>query len=350
MKKSKLLVALSMLSVSVFADKLPTVMIIGTGGTIAGKAASQVSGTYKPGEVKVEDLVNNVTGIDKLANLKFEQLYNVGSSNLSLDNMVNLTNAVNKALSDKSISGVVITHGTDTLEETAYFLDLFVKSSKPVVITGSMRPSTSLSADGPMNLYDAVAVAANPASANKGSLVVLNDEIFDGRNVTKSDSENVKAFSANNGGPIGSAYAGDVKYYYSPVRLTTVNTPFKVADLSPMPKVMIIYDYLGSTTELLQKAIDEKVQGIVWAGSGNGSINGNAEELIKKARAAGIIIVRSSRTGKGPVIHNSMDDWDDQYGLFSADNLNPQKARILLIAALSKTNNIDKINQYFAEF
>lgn len=334
-----------------FADKLSTVMIIGTGGTIAGKSSSQVSGTYTPGQVKVQELTANIPGIDKLANLEFQQIYNVASSNLNMDNLVNLANAVNKALADKNVSGVVITHGTDTLEETAYFLNLFVKSNKPVVITGSMRPSTSLSADGPMNLYDAVAVAAKADSANKGVLVVFNDKIYDARNVSKIDAENTDAFNSLNGGAVGDAYSGDVKYYYNPIRLHTNQSEFNINDLSNnIPKVVVLYDYIGSTPELLQKAIDDKVQGVVYAGTGNGSINETSLELLKKARAAGIIIVRSSRTGKGPIIRNSLDDLDDQIGLIPSDNLNPQKSRILLIAALSKTKDVNKINQYFSQY
>lgn len=350
MKKILIGLLLSSNILVAFADKLPTVMIIGTGGTIAGKASSQVSGTYTAGQVKVKELTENIPGIDKLANLEFQQIYNVASSNLNVDNLVNLTKAVNKALADKNVSGVVITHGTDTLEETAYFLNLFVKSNKPVVITGSMRPSTSLSADGPMNLYDAVAVASNKNSFDKGVLVVFNDHIYDARNVSKIDAENTDAFNSLNGGSIGSAYSADVQYYYTPIKLNTSKSVFNIDDLTTIPKVVILYDYVGSTPDLLQKAIDDKVQGIVYAGTGNGSINETSFEMLKKAREAGIVVVRSSRTGKGPVIRNSLDDLDDQIGLIPSDNLNPQKSRILLIAALSKTKDINKINQYFSQY
>jgi len=337
--------------VSIFCSgaDLPTIQIIATGGTIAGRGSSDISGEdYQSGVVQIGKLVQAVPEITKIASIKKEeQLFNISSSDLTIPNLLLIAKKVNAALKDKNVAGVVVTHGTDTMEETSYFLNLVVKSEKPVVIVGAMRPSTGLSADGPANLYNAVSVAILPEASKMGVMVVVNDRIFDGRNVVKTNNINIDSFSSPNAGPIGIAVDGMVKFYMRPLRKHTTDTPFDVEALNTLPKVGIVYDYAGSSTEMLSALIDADYKGIVFAGTGNGMINETSFDTIKKARDKGIVIVRASRTVAGYVEYDSLDELDSKYGLIPSGNLNPQKARILLMLALTKTSDIKEIQRYF---
>ena len=328
-----------------------TVYILGTGGTIAGRANKSVTEVYTNAQEKIDEIVRSVDGIDNLANLKAIQVFNKESDSITLEDWIHLANTVNTLLKKKDVSGIVITHGTDTIAETAYFLDLVVKSNKPVILTGAMRPATSISADGPINLFDSVAVAADKQSIKKGVMLVFGGRIYDARNVTKVDNVNVDAFSSPNGGFIGTSYAGTVKYYYNPLRKHTLNTPFTITPgIDQLPKVAIIYEYIGNNADFYKTAIESGVKGIVIAGAGNGSFNLAELKEIKKAESKGIKIVRSSRTTAGDVIFDSMDGFDSKYGLIPAGNLNPQKARILLMMALTVTDNTKKIRKFFKTF
>ena len=345
MKKILLTLLFSASATLCFAK--PTVEILATGGTIAGVAASQTSTTYKAGSLTAEQLIASVSGLGGIANIKYEQVYNKDSGDVVLTDWLKLADAVNKAAADPSIDAIVITHGTDTLEETSYFLDLVAKTTKPIVVVGSMRAATAMSADGPLNLFNAVSVAVDPKSVGKGVLVAMNDEIFDGRNVAKTNTTNVDTFQAPNSGPVGHVYMGKVTYSNTVVRPNTINTPFKVTPTSVLPDVAIVYQHVGVDTEMLNYMLkDKNLKGIVFAGVGDGNIGSYEKDFILKARKQGIIIVRSSRVGSGEVSYD-YNNWDTTCDLISGSDLNPEKARILLMLSLMQTNNVKQIQQNF---
>ena len=261
-----------------------------------------------------------------------------------------LAKRVNSLLASPEVKGVVITHGTDTLEETAYFLDLVVKSQKPVVIVGSMRASTSMSADGPLNLYNALAVIHDPESAGRGVMVMMNDTIFDGRDVTKCNTTQLNTFHSPNSGPLGHVNYGKVKFEKRVERKNTTETPFDVSELTDLPIVEIVYEHAGSTGRMLQAAIALKPDGIVVAGSGDGNLHAKDKALLKYASDGGIQIVRSSRTGSGFVTETDIDYPKTENGTIAADNLNPQKARILLMLSLTRTKQACEIRNDFLRF
>lgn len=335
-------------SICVFGK--PLVYIVATGGTIAGVAASKTSTIYKAGSLGVEQFLQSVPQLKDEADIKFVQLYNKDSGNITVSDWLLLYNEVSKLLQDPKVSGVVITHGTDTMEETAYFLDLTLKSTKPVVLVGSMRPSTALSADGPLNLFNAVAVAGNKSSVGRGVLVCMNDGIYGARDVTKTNTTSVDTFKSLNTGPVGMVIMGDARYYSIPIRKNTINTPFNVKGKTSLPEVAIIYEYVGvDTEELMQMLKDSDIKGIVIAGVGDGNIPDYQAEFIKAARAKGIVIIRSSRVPSGLKTDN-YNNLDTTYGTIAADDLNPQKASILLMLSLTQTNDPKKIAQYFKTY
>ena len=328
----------------------PLVYIVATGGTIAGVAASKTSTIYKAGSLGVEQFLQSVPELTDEANIKFVQLFNKDSGDLTIKDWLMLSQEVNKLLKDPSVAGVVVTHGTDTMDATAYFLDLTVKSKKPVVLVGAMRPATSLSADGPMNLYNAVAVAADKASVGRGVMVCMNDGIFDARDVSKFNTNTVDAFKSLATGPIGLVIMGDPKYYSIPMRKNTTATPFNVLNKTSLPEVAIVYEYVGiDTKELLRMIQDAEIKGIVIAGVGNGNIPDYQAEFIKTAIKRGIVVVRSSRVPSGYETDN-YNNLDTTYGTIAADDLNPQKARILLMLSLTITSDPKKIEQYFKTY
>ncbi len=328
----------------------PHVTVLATGGTIAGAAPSSTQTVgYKAAVVTVDHLLIAVPGLKELAEITGEQLFQIDSKNMTPEHWLPLARRVNVLLADKKVSGVVITHGTDTLEETAWFLNLVVKSDKPVVLVGSMRPSTALSADGPLNLYDAVAVAASPASRGKGVLVVLNDTINAAREVTKTSTFSLQTFHTPDLGALGYVQSGRPLFYRQPLRLHTTATPFDVNSLKQLPKVALLYGYAGADGESIEAAVKAGARGIVYAGAGNGSLSDKAQQALFEARKKGVLVVRSSRTGSGMVARNGEVD-DDALGFVVADNLSPQKARVLLMLGLSVTDDTDRLQQFFTAF
>jgi len=327
-----------------------TLYIIATGGTIAGSAASAVSATYQAGKLNVNDLIASIPDLKKFDDIKALDLFHIDSSDITNEHWLTLAKTVNDLLQKPDVKGVVITHGTDTLEETAYFLDLVIKSNKPVVLVGSMRPATSLSADGPLNLFNALAVANSSKSIGKGVLVVMNDQIFDGRDVTKTHTSQINTFAAPNSGSIGTVNFGEVEFNKQVLRKHTVDTPFDVSNLKALPYVEIVPEYAASSGKLLQAAIQLKPDGIVIAGTGDGNLSSRDKALIRLAREQGIQIIRSSRTGSGKVSEDNVDHLDSEIGLIAGDNLNPQKARILLMLSLTNTKKVPEIRQHFRIF
>ena len=258
-----------------------------------------------------------------------------------------LSMMIDGRLKDPDIAGVVFTHGTNTIEETAYFLNLTVKHDKPVVIVGAQRPFSTLSSDGPLNLLNAIRVAADPASRGKGTLVLLNDEINAARDVTKSNTYRVETFQARELGILGYADPDKIVFYRAPVRKHTTQSQFDVAQIADFPKVAILYSYTGDDGDLAKAAVAAGAKGLVIAGTGAGHTQ-NARKVLKELQDKnGVVIVRSARVGAGRVVRD--DNWQEP-GFVAADNLSPQKARILLQLALTRTTKPDEIQQMFDEY
>lgn len=315
--------------------KLPNITILATGGTIAGAAVSGTQAAYTSGAVTIDAMVAAVPGIKELANIKGEQISNVGSQDMNFDIMLTLAKRCNALLSGNSVDGIVITHGTDTMEETAFFLNLVVKSDKPVVLVGSMRPSTAVSADGPLNLYDAVAVAADPNSKGRGVLVVMNDWIHGAHSLTKTSTTAVQTFMSPLRGLVGVSSYGKNDFYHSPTWKHTTASEFDVSSVTKLPRVDILFAYADMSPDLIDASVTNGAKGIIIAGVGNGNMNKVTLEAAARAVKKGVVVVRSSRVVTGAVGRN-VEVNDDEMGFVASDELNPQKSRILLTLALLK--------------
>ena len=324
----------------------PTVYILATGGTIAGSGSGALDTSYTSGTVTVDKLIAAVPEINKIATIKGEQISNIGSQEMNNEVWFKLANRVNELLTSGKADGVVITHGTDTMEETAYFLNLVVKSDKPIVMVGAMRNSGSLSADGPLNIFNAVNVAMSKEAAGKGVMVVMNDEIHAAREVTKTNTTAVDTFKSPNSGKIGTVFYGNVKFYMNPVRKHTVNSAFDITKIKELPRVDIIYSHSNDNPDFVNLAVKNGAKGIINAGMGNGNPFPSALEALGEAVKAGVVVVRDSRVGSGETTLNGEVD-DGKYGFLASDNLNAQKARVLLMLALTKTSDKARIQEYF---
>ena len=327
----------------------PRIVIVATGGTIAGAAESMTAAGYTSAAVAVDVLIDAVPQMKKFAEVRGVQVSSVGSQDMNDVLWIQLAVAVNELLSGADVDGVVVTHGTDTMEETAYFLNLVVKSGKPVVFTGSMRPSTSLSADGPLNIYNAVGVASDPRAAGRGVLVVANDDIHGARAITKRHTTDVQTFVSPETGLIGVCLLDDREFSRSPVRAHTTATPFNVTPGSTLPRVDIIYAHAGMSPDLIDAAVANGAKGLVIAGVGDGNMTTPALEEVIRALAAGVVVVRSSRTGEGIVRRNIEMD-DDRIGTVASKELNPAKARVLLKLALTRTSDAREVQDIFDRF
>lgn len=327
-------------------SQLPRVIILATGGTIAGTGASSDRAGYTAGKIPIDDLIGTIPTVKKIANITGEQISSIGSQDMTTDIWKKLAVRINDIFSKNEADAVVVTHGTDTQEETGYFLDLVVASKKPVVLTGSMRPATAISADGPKNLYDAITVAVSPKSVGKGVLISFNEGIFDAREVMKLSTTKVNAFGSPNSGPVGQVYDGKVEYYSANLREINVGTPFTIRPDTKLPRVDIVYMYADAPPDMIDMLIAKKVDGIVIAGVGNGNFNKAYMDAVKRAIQAGIIVCRASRTPSGRVVLEDEIN-DEELGTIVSDDLTPQKARILLMLGLTKTRDRKQLQQYF---
>jgi L-asparaginase len=346
MKKLLSIVAILMLVLAATAQQLPRVIILATGGTIAGSGASADRAGYTAGKIPIDDLIGAIPQVKKVANITGEQISSIGSQDMSIEIWKKLAVRANEIFDKNEADGIVITHGTDTQEETAYFLDLLISSEKPVVLTGSMRPATAISADGPKNLYDAITVAANPKSKGKGVIVSFNEGIFDGRDVMKLSTTKTNAFGSPNTGPIGQVYDGKIEFYQASMREVNVKTPFLVKADTKLPRVDIVYMYADAPSDMIDMLVAKKVDGIVIAGVGNGNFNKAFMEAVKRAVAAGIVVCRASRAPSGRVVLEDEIN-DKELGTIVSDDLTPQKARILLMLGLTKTKDKKQLQDYF---
>jgi L-asparaginase len=328
---------------------LPNVVVLATGGTIAGAAASDVQAGYTSGQLGVDQLLAAVPQAKKLANLKGEQISNIGSQDMNDEVWLKLARRINELTAMNNVDGIVITHGTDTIEETGFFLNLVVKSRKPVVLTAAMRPSTALSADGPLNFYNAVAVAANKEAAGRGVLVVVNDWIHGASSLTKTSTTAVQTFLSPLRGLIGVVSYGEAEFFRGPVGRNTMDSEFSLDGITTLPRVDIVMVYENMDGGLIDCTVAAGAKGIVIAGVGNGNMTQVALDALAAQAKKGVACVRSSRVATGRVGRNVEVD-DDKMGFVASMDLNPQKSRILLRLALTKTKDVKQIQRYFDQY
>ncbi|SCK40692.1 glutamin-(asparagin-)ase [Variovorax sp. HW608] len=328
---------------------LPNVVILATGGTIAGAGASAVnSATYSAAKVPVDKLIAGLPELSKVANVRGEQVFQIASESLTNENLLTLAKRVSALSKQADVDGIVITHGTDTIEETAYFLTLTVHTPKPIIVVGSMRPGTALSADGALNLFDAVNVAASKDAAGKGVLVVMNDEIHTGRDVNKTVNIKTEAFKSQ-WGPLGMIVEGRNYWFRAPVKRHTMQSEFDIDQINALPPVEIAYGYQSVPTTAVDALAKSGIKALVYGGTGNGSVADRNVPNLQKLRSDGILVVRSSRVPDGFVIRNA-EQPDDKYDWVVAHDLRPSKARILTMVALTKTNDTKELQRIFWEY
>ncbi len=330
---------------------LPTIKILATGGTIAGAQATQADAGYKSGTFSVDDLIRAVPQMTNVAVLSGEQVANIGSQTMNHEVWLKLAARLNEILKDDKVDGVVITHGTDTMEETAYFLSLVLKSDKPVVLVGSMRPATAISADGPINLYNAVALAGSPNAKGRGPLVVLNDSVHYGREAQKTHTTHMDTFESPNRGLAGVMNTGKATFYSNIATRHSNSSEFSIDGLTVanLPRVDVVYSYANLNGDIIDALVENGAKGIVLAGVGDGNTTDSALAALERAAKKGVAVVRCSRTGSGLVDRN-VEINDDKLGFIAGMELSPQKARILLMLALTKTNDVKKLQRYFDEY
>lgn len=338
---------------------LPRVRLVATGGTISVRAGGRLS---------AQELVESIPGLDRYVRAEAEQFANESSSALTLEQWLNLARRLNNLLTaDPELAGVVVTSGTDTLEELAYFLHLTVRHDRPVAVVGAMRNAATIGYEGAANLLAGFRVASDPASQGKGVLVVLNDEINSAREVTKTDALRLHTFQSRSYGPLGVVDRDRVVYYRAPLRRHTARSEFDVVGITELPRVDVIMVYQGASGDLIKAAADQGVQGIVIAAAGAGAMSGTQGDGIRYAVEKGVSVVVTTRTGGGRIAARppqaprppgegpaapgatrppSRSDW----GMVAGEDLAPVKARLLLMLALTKTRARDEIQRMFLEY
>ncbi|MDH5856220.1 asparaginase [Lampropedia aestuarii] len=325
------------------------VVVLATGGTIAGAGASALnSASYTAAKVPVEQLLAGLPEVQGIAEVTGEQVFQIASESLTSADLLALGQRVDALLKQPDVDGVVITHGTDTMEETGFFLNLVIPSDKPIVLVGSMRPGTAISADGALNLLNAISVAASDDAKGKGALIVMNDEIHTARDVAKLTNIKTSAFSSQ-WGPLGMVVEGKNYWFRDPVKRHTTGSEFSIANITELPAVEIAYSYNNVPPTMVQALGASGVQAIVHAGTGNGSVPNRIVPALKAERAKGTVIVRSSRVPAGFVLRNA-EQPDDQNDWVVAHDLNPQKARILTAVALTRTHDTKELQRIFWEY
>ncbi len=331
------------------APARPQVRILATGGTIAGAQPKPGDVGYKAGAYDVNVLIKAVPGLADIAQVTGEQVASIGSQDMNDAVWIKLARRVNEVLADKSVDAIVITHGTDTMEETGFFLNLVTRSDKPVVLVGSMRPATATSPDGPMNLYNAVAVAIDPAARGRGVLVVMNDAIHYARETTKTNTTSLDTFESPNRGKAGFVLFGKPRWFSRPAWKHTTSSEFAGVVPDKLPRVDIVYAYANVGPEFVNAAVAAGAKGIILAGVGDGNATQAVIDALAAAAKKGVIVVRSSRTNSGAVARNVEID-DDKLGFVAGQELNPQKARVLLQLALVKNKDAKGVQTLFDQY
>ena len=328
----------------------PRIVVVATGGTIAsqGSSPTQTVG-YARASIGADGLIAAVPSLAEIAEVRGEQLFQVLSGHLTSDNWLALARRLNELAAYDDVDGIVVTHGTDALEETAYWLTLTVRTVKPVVLTGAMRPASALSADGPMNLQNAVALAGSRHAHGMGVLVTMNDAIHAARDVMKLRTASPDAFGSPEFGPLGRLQGGVAHFHRRPLRRHTADSAFDVDAIEALPRVDVTYTHIGATRVPVDALCDAGTRGIVNAGVGQGDVTPDVLEGLKAARRRGVHVVRASRVPAGSVVANGALK-DDELDFVAADTLNPQKARVLLMLALTLTDDRREIQRLFDEY
>ncbi len=332
-----------------FADK-PNVVILATGGTIAGAGAdASKSATYQAAKVPVDKLIAGIPTLSEVANVRGEQVFQIASESFTNEHLLTLAKRVSALAKQADVDGIVVTHGTDTLEETAYFLNMVVHTGKPIVVVGSMRPGTAMSADGTLNLFNAVSVAASQNANGKGVLVAMNDEINSGRDVAKTINIKTEAFKSI-WGPLGMVVEGKNYWFRLPAKRHTTNSEFDIDQIDSLPRVDIAYAHGNGTATAYRSFADQGAKAIIHAGTGNGSVAAPLVPVLRELRDKGVQIIRSSHVNAGGFVVRNAEQPDDKYDWAVAHDLNPQKARILAMVALTKTSDSKEIQRIFWEY
>lgn len=323
---------------------MKTIAIVATGGTIAGLGQLGKTVAYRAGEMKVSEVLDSIPMIKDLAHIEEYQLMNVDSNEMNPLRWMILANKINEIAKQDHIDGIVVTHGTDTFDETAYFLTLTLNTSKPVVMTGAMRPASATSADGPYNLYQAVALAINDQAYNQGVMGLFSNTIYSGRDIQKENNYKIDAFGQKTFGCLGYMQDDEVYFFSKTFKLHTCSSMFSKEELKKLPRVGIAYYYAGASSRILYEyALDH--QGIVLVGSGNGNYSQEWLAAINDLSSQGIVFVRTSRVSQGIVFNDTIFD-PNEYCI-SANTLSAQKARVLLMLSLSKTKDREEIKKIF---
>ena len=330
--------------------KLPKVHIIATGGTISGIGANRLDYTQYSdtgNRYTIEQLIERIPEVKNVANLTYENLLATGSTNITPKDWLVIAERANTLLQD-GIDGIVITHGTATLEETAYFLHLTIKSNKPVVLTGAMRPPSSMSTDADINLLDAIRIASSGNAQNMGVMGVLNNQIHSAREIIKMNTLRVDTFQSNDLGFLGFVDSdGQVIFYRNSIKTHTYESEFSTQGLDQLPRVDIVVAYSGGDGLLIDAVKKNESQGLILAGFGSGTLptvmKDSALELVKD----GIPVVLASRSIMGRIV---LTEKLRDEGFITCDNLSPQKARILLMLSLLQTSDTQKIRDLFEKY
>lgn len=324
------------------------VVLLGTGGTIAGSHAADEDVAYHSGALTVEEILDAVPQVGELARISAESLAHVGSQDVDETLWLQLAAACTERLGHPGVNGIVITHGTDTLEETAWFLQLVLRADQPVVLTGAMRPATGLGADGPRNVLDAVRVAVDPGARGRGVLAVLDESIFDARGIHKTNTTYVSSFKAPNFGPAGAIVAGRPMFFRPPAE-HGLRGAFDLGVTDRLPRVDVLFAHAGMRPDLVHAAVDAGAEGLVVAGVGNGNVPSPVCDALAEVARRGVLVVRGSRVGSGFVTRNVEID-DDAHGFVAALDLSPHKARILLQLALLETKDPEVVQALFSGY
>ncbi len=327
---------------------LPSVVLLATEGTIAGVQPKEGEPGYRPGAVSVDALLRAVPGVERIAAIRGEQVASIGSQDMSDFVWIKLARRAAELLASPDVDGIVVTHGTDTLEETAYFLSLVLGGEKPVVLVGAMRPSTELGADGPRNLHEAISVAVSPEARRRGVLVVGNDAVHSARGVRKSHTTAVQAFVSAPPGPVGESLRGTGTRWFLPPPATAPVAAFPIAGLGGLPRVDVVTAHEAADGALVRAAVAAGAKGIVLEGVGDGNAAKEMLDALAEAARAGVVVVRSTRVEDGLVRRNIEVD-DDGLGFVAALGLSPQKSRVLLRLALTRTKDTAEVQRLFEE-
>lgn len=327
----------------------PRIHILATGGTIAGTSTNSVDTAYTAGKISLDTLLDSVPQIFDLADITGEQFCNIGSQDMNENIWMEMAKHVESLLSSDDYDGVLITHGTDTMEETAYFLNLTVHSHKPIILVGAMRSSTAISEDGPANIYNGVVAMCDPQSNSRGVMCCMNNHLISAKDVVKQHTTYLSAFEGGNSDSVGYVFGNKVFYQRNITSLHTFKSEFDISNITSLPKVGIVYGYAGCSPLPFKAFIEENYDGIVLAGVGNGNFYSEVLPFAVQAVKQGITVVRSTRCPSGPTSPNTEVD-DDKFGFIASFNLNPQKSRILLMLALCITHDRQTIQDYFLKY